>query len=192
MTSSNQRNHIIFRFTVVNEWRSDCCLTQPASTNLLANVSCIPTRLLFVMIMHTRYPAKCNMIDGITTKRHFDSVWQSMVTSVPSRCICEWPYYSPSPIPYTTNHSVCVKEISHDDVIKWEHFPRYWPFVRGIHRSPANSPHKGHWRGALMFSLICAWINRSVNNREAGDLRHHRAHHDVIVMYHMYVMRCSV
>ena len=31
----------------------------------------------------------------------------------------------------------------HDDVIKWKHFPRYWPFVRGIHRSPVNSPHKG-------------------------------------------------
>ena len=31
---------------------------------------------------------------------------------------------------------------SHDDVIKWKHFPRYWPFVRGIHRSPVNSPHK--------------------------------------------------
>ena len=30
----------------------------------------------------------------------------------------------------------------HDDVIKWKHFPRYWPFVRGIHRSPVNSPHK--------------------------------------------------
>ena len=30
-----------------------------------------------------------------------------------------------------------------DDVIKWKHFPRYWPFVRGIHRSPVNSPHKG-------------------------------------------------
>ena len=27
----------------------------------------------------------------------------------------------------------------HDDVIKWEHFPRYWSFVRGIHRSPVNS-----------------------------------------------------
>ena len=30
--------------------------------------------------------------------------------------------------------------ISHDDVIKWKHFPRYWPFVRGIYRSPVNSP----------------------------------------------------
>ena len=24
----------------------------------------------------------------------------------------------------------------HDDVVKWKHFPRYWPFVRGIHRFP--------------------------------------------------------
>ena len=36
--------------------------------------------------------------------------------------------------------------------------------VRGIHRSPVNFPHKGLWRGALMFSLICAWINDWVNN----------------------------
>ena len=47
--------------------------------------------------------------------------------------------------------------LSHDDVIKWKHFPRYWPFVRGIHRSPVVSPHKGQWHGALIFSLICAW-----------------------------------
>ena len=66
----------------------------------------------------------------------------------------------------------------HDDVIKWKHFPRYWPFVRW----PVNSPHKGQWRGTLVFSLICAWINGWVNNREAGDLRRHRAHYDVIVM----------
>ena len=71
---------------------------------------------------------------------------------------------------------------SHDDVIKWKNFPRYWPFVRGIHRSPVNSPHKGQWRGALMFSLNRAWLNGWVNNREAGDLRRYRAHYDVIVM----------
>ena len=64
-----------------------------------------------------------------------------------------------------------------------EHFPRNWPFVRGIHRSPVNSPHKGQWRGALMFSLICVWIYDWVNNREAGDLRRYRAHYGVIVMY---------
>ena len=70
----------------------------------------------------------------------------------------------------------------HDDVIKWKHFPRYWSFVRGIHRSPVNSPHKGQWRGALMFSLICTRINGWVNNGEAGDLRRRRAHYDVTVM----------
>ena len=63
--------------------------------------------------------------------------------------------------------------ISHDDVIKWKHFPRYWPFVRGIHRYPVNSPHKGQWRGALMLSLICTWINSWVNTAEAGNLRRH-------------------
>ena len=70
----------------------------------------------------------------------------------------------------------------YDDVIKCKHFPRYWPFERGIHRSSVNSPYKGQWRGILMFSLICAWINGLVNNREAGDLRRNRAHYDVIVM----------
>ena len=69
----------------------------------------------------------------------------------------------------------------HDDVIKWKHFPYYWSFVQGIHRPPVNSPHKGQWRGALMFSLICVWINGWVNNHEVGDLRCHRAHYDVIV-----------
>ena len=70
----------------------------------------------------------------------------------------------------------------HDDIIKWKHFPRNWPFVRGIHRSPVNSLHEGQWRWALMFSLICTRINGWVNNREAGDLRRHRAHYDAIVM----------
>ena len=67
----------------------------------------------------------------------------------------------------------------HDDVIKWKYFPRYWPFVRG---TPVNSPYKAQWRGALMFSLICVWINGWVNSREAGDLIRYRAHYDVIVM----------
>ena len=70
----------------------------------------------------------------------------------------------------------------HDDVIKLKHFPPYWPFARGIHRWPVNSPHKGQWRWAMMFSLICAWINGRVNNREAGDLGRHRPHYDFSVM----------
>ena len=70
--------------------------------------------------------------------------------------------------------------------ICWRHqmetFPRYWLFLREIYRSSVTSLHKGQWRGALMFYLICAWINRWVNNCEAGDLIRHRTHCDVIVM----------
>ena len=50
-----------------------------------------------------------------------------------------------------------------------------------------NSPHKGQWCGALAFSLICAWTNDWVNNRETGDLRRHRAHYDVTIMEHCIV-----
>ena len=64
-----------------------------------------------------------------------------------------------------------------------ENFPRYWPFVRGIHRSPVNSLHQGQWRGALLFTLMSVWIYGWVNNGEAGNLRRHRTHYDVIVMF---------
>ena len=72
--------------------------------------------------------------------------------------------------------------INHDNVIKWKHFPCYWPFVRGIHQSPVDSPHKGQWRRALIFSLICTWTNGWANNRDVGDLRRYCAHYDVTVM----------
>ena len=65
--------------------------------------------------------------------------------------ICQfYPYQKRQPFTYYSGY--------HDDVIKWKHFPRCWPFVRGIH------------------------INGWANNREAGDLRRHRTHYDVIVM----------
>ena len=57
---------------------------------------------------------------------------------------------------------------------KCKHLPRNW--------SPVKSLHKGQWRGAFMFSLICFWINGWVNNREAGDLRGYRTHYDVTIM----------
>ena len=80
----------------------------------------------------------------------------------------------------------------------------YLPFVVEMHRSMMTSSNgnifrvTGHLCGEftglrwiprtkasdaelLMFSLICTRINGWINNREAGDLRHHRSHCDVIV-----------
>ena len=57
---------------------------------------------------------------------------------------------------------------NHDDVIKWKHFPRYWPFVRGIHQSPVNSPHKGQWRGALVvffYPRLNKWLSKPSRRR---------------------------
>ena len=63
-------------------------------------------------------------------------------------------------------------------------------FVRGIHRwlranhrSPMKSPYTDQWRGAFMFSLICPWTNGWVNNQDAGELKRHRSHYDVTVMW---------
>ena len=69
-----------------------------------------------------------------------------------------------------------------DEVIKRKHFLHYWPIMRGIHQSPVNSPHKGQWHGALVFSMICTWTNGSVNNREVSDLRCHHTNYDITVM----------
>ena len=109
----------------------------------------------------------------------------SRVYSEPKlRHYCPWVSPSTQRAITISSHSVgwTVWHVYHDDVIKWKHFPRYWPFVRGIHRFPVNSPHKGQWRGALIFSLICVWINGWVYNREAGDWRRYRAHFDISVM----------
>ena len=74
---------------------------------------------------------------------------------------------------------------------KMETFSALLALCAGNSPVPVNSPHNGHWRGTLMFSLICAWINDWVNNREAGDLRRHRGHYDVNVMVtcHIYCWR---
>ena len=67
-------------------------------------------------------------------------------------------------------------------IIKWKHFPRYWPFVRGIHWSPVNSRTKASDAELLYFLWSAHWTNGWANNREAGDLWRHRAYYDVIVM----------
>ena len=80
---------------------------------------------------------------------------------------------------------------SQDDVIKWNHFPRYWPIVLEIPQSPVDSPHKSQWRRALVFSLICASTNGWTNTQDAGDLRRIHAHYYVTVMiWHAHL--CSI
>ena len=68
---------------------------------------------------------------------------------------------------YHIQKASVVLQGTHDDVIKWKHFRCYWPFVWGIHRSPVNSPNKGQWRGALVFSLICA-LNKRLSKQSWG------------------------
>ena len=127
--------------------------------------------------------------DGIYKYNFLIVVWCASITVIQSKCGNIYPGILLAILNDVVWPQMFSKLIltaktlqKHDDVIKWKHFPRYWPFLRGIHRSPVNSPHKGQWRGALMFSLICVWINGWVNNREAGDLRRYRAHYDVTVM----------
>ena len=82
--------------------------------------------------------------------------------------------------------NVWVAQFRNEDVCKtwWRHqmetFSALLAFCAG--NSPVNSPHKGQWRGALMFLLICAWIHGCANNCGAGNSRRHRAHYDVTVM----------
>ena len=127
------------------------------------------------------------------SQRFTSEVWNSLlliagiiefIISIVSAALCCYKLCGKSsPTVVRNNPSTKYNLIQcHYDNIKWKHFPRYWPSVRRIHRFPVNSPHKGQWRGALMFSLICVWINGWVNNREAGDWRRYRTHYDVIVM----------
>ena len=81
----------------------------------------------------------CNAWDVAMSWRHPVVLRSSVLQSVPL-----WLGYF---------RSLCADRVGHDDVVKWKHFLRCWPFVRGIHRSPMNSPHKGQWRRALTFSF---------------------------------------
>ena len=74
----------------------------------------------------------------------------------------------------------------------WRHHMEAFSALMTLHRSPVNSPHKGQWREALIFSLIDAWTNGWVNNRDAGGLRRHCGHYDVTVMVGQYPVNVLV
>ena len=112
---------------------------------------------------------------------HLQTLW-ALAYMNSNHCLNQW--WHDSSLEIITKSKYDIEPSTHQaDVIKWKHFPRYWPFVRGIYRSPVNSPHKGQWRGALVISLICVWMNDWANHPEAGDLRRYRAHYDVTVMH---------
>ena len=66
----------------------------------------------------------------------------------------EWNVHTDIVALFVWGFKYCVNESSwfHDDVTKWKHFPRYWPFL--AHRSPADAPHKGQQRGAFSFFYL--------------------------------------
>ena len=93
--------------------------------------------------------------------------------------LCNWVQKLQKLYTYIERDSILVY---HDDVIKWKHFPRNWPFVRIIHR-PRWIPHtKASDAELWCFLWSAGCINGWVNNREAGDLRRHRGHYYVSVM----------
>ena len=92
----------------------------------------------------------------------------------------------------TNTSTWCIMTSRHGNVYRvtgflswWRHQMETFSALLAIcaGKSPVNFPHKGQWRGASMFSLICVWIYGWVNNREAGGLRRYRAHYDVTVMW---------
>ena len=77
-------------------------------------------------------------------------IWKSNLTSTDENGVSPRCRHN---VLITSHKTWCTWTVSqdHDDFIRWKKIPRYWPFVREIHRSPVKSPHKGRWHGALVF-----------------------------------------
>ena len=91
---------------------------------------------------------------------------------------CYWIALPASPVVQSSNTVSCVSLSfrTHPCVLAivphaalWRHQMETFSALLAIHRSPANSPHKGQWRGALMLSLMWAETNSSENSRYASD-----------------------
>ena len=83
----------------------------------------------------------------------------------------------------TVNTEYNQPVLIHDDVIKWKHFPRYTGPLCGEFTGPRWIPlTKASDAELWCFLWSALGINGWINTRDAGDLRHDRAHCDVIVM----------
>ena len=71
----------------------------------------------------------------------------------------------PSPGP-PSRHHITRSNLRHDDVIRWKHFPRYWPFVRWIHRSLEFPAQRPVMRSFYVFFDLCP--NKQLSTRWWG------------------------
>ena len=69
-----------------------------------------------------------------------------------------------------TPHSSPMSECWHRwvtyycDVMIWKHFPHYWPFVRRIHRSPANQTGLVMWCFGFHFIMLNRLLNKQYDD----------------------------
>ena len=90
--------------------------------------------------------------------KHVDRIWQILFI-----CTCYTHYVNSSMRPDERGQQPNLASITNT---WWRHqMETYWPFLRGIHPSPVDSPLKGQWHGALMFSLICACMNKQLSKQ---------------------------
>ena len=95
-------------------------------------------------------------------------------------CIC-WSIY-PYPLRFLYRYRVYLCDIAKVTATKYGKI-----CVKSTHIKPKNKTQQA-WHmtwiilGTKSFPLMYAWTNGWANNRDAGDLRRHRAHHDVTVI----------
>ena len=175
--------HVIYRIICHIKYHTIPYQTMPCHAMPCHWYHIIPYIILFVLPKYLQHRERCGkciisneniwfMKNGI---KYFSIHQQSL----------RWPYSS-AIVEMATWY--CNKKLTshfrpmtvHDDVIKWMHFPRYWPFVRGpvTDEFPSLRP----VTRSFDVSLICSWTNVWINNRDADDLRRNRAHCDVTVI----------
>ena len=82
-----------------------------------------------------------------------------------SRLPCLWRQLVPAERPGQPLHWILRENPKHDDVIKWNHFLRYWPFVQRIHRSPVPTQ-RPVTRSFGVFFYLC--LNKRLSKQSSG------------------------
>ena len=99
------------------------------------------------------------------------------LTQISRKFVCK------GPEELMVNHFDDMTFIWRDDVIKWKHFPRYWPFVGGIHRWPVDSLTQA--TDAEHRCFLDLRLNKPLSKQSETPVI--RARYDVIVMVNAYV-----